>query len=490
MKKRIAAALLAGIIAAGMISTYTPADEIEWEEDPAEVTWMLWNVGGTVNEEGIQRVEDALNEITLPKINVEVDLQVIDMGTYLSQMPMQVSAGDKIDLVTTFPAGAGSFTAMRNAGQLMPLQDLLEENAPELLDLIPEKVLQATTVDGELYAVPVYTDYTNDFAWICKEQYLTEAGFSKDDIHNMDDITKVFEKVHELHPEMKMISSSAQDLGVCAGAMLTGISYDHLGTDLLAVMVDKDATKVVSYYETEEYKELSEKLHAWYEAGYIDQDVSTRTSNTVSDPTVFSFLLGGNDERTHGSERMAGESLVSVKLLNGYVTTGTVAIMDMAIPTSAREPEGAARLMNLCYTDKELKMLVSYGLEGENYHYAENGGLVENENSSYSPNTIGIFGNAFLCDLKESSIEDEYDPSKVDIENLKYSPLLGFNVNTDNISAEAAALSAVYNEYKGMVCTGVADEDTYQAFIDKLYSNGLQKYIDDVQSQLDAWLAQ
>ena len=65
--------------------------------------------------------------------------------------------------------------------------------------------------------------------------------------------------------------------------------------------------------------------------------------------------------------------------------------------------------MNLCYTDKELKMLVSYGLEGENYHYAENGGLVENENSSYSPNTIGIFGNAFLCDLKESSIEDEYD---------------------------------------------------------------------------------
>ena len=336
MKKQTAVTLFAGIIAACMIGTFTPAEEIEWEDDPAEVTWMLWNVGGTVNEEGIQKVEDALNEITLPKINVEVDLQVIDMGTYLSQMPMQVSAGDKIDLVTTFPAGAGSFTAMRNAGQLMPLRGLLEENAPEMLELIPERVLKATTVDDELYAVPVYTDYTNDFAWICKEQYLSEAGFSREDIHNMDDITKVFEKVHELHPEMKMISSSAQDLGVCAGAMLTGISYDHLGTDLLAVMVDKDATKVVSYYETEEYKELSEKLHSWFEAGYIDQDVSTRTSNAISDPTVFSFLLGGNDERTHGSERMAGEPLVSVKLMNGYVTTGTVAIMDMAIPTSAR----------------------------------------------------------------------------------------------------------------------------------------------------------
>ena len=34
------------------------------------------------------------------------------MGAYLSQMPMQVGAGDKIDLITTFPAGSGAFNTM------------------------------------------------------------------------------------------------------------------------------------------------------------------------------------------------------------------------------------------------------------------------------------------------------------------------------------------------------------------------------------------
>lgn len=488
-KKTMKVLAAAGIISIVM-SSMVPAQEIDWDEDPAEVTWMLWNVGGNVNEEGIQAVEDAVNEITLEKINVEVDLQVIDMGTYLSQMPMQVSAGDKIDLITTFPAGAGSFTAMQNAGQLIPLNDLLADWAPETLELFPEEVLKTTTVDGQIYAVPVFTDYTNDYAWICKEQYLKEAGFTIDDVKTGDDITKVFEKVYELHPEMKMISSGAQALGGAGLQCAGGISYDHLGTDLLAVMVDTDSTKVVSYYETDEFKEQYKLLREWYEAGYIDKDISTRDTDPTSDPSVFSFFLGGNLSRTRGSEQLAGEDLVSVIITNGYVTSSTVAIMNMAIPTSSKEPEAAARLLNLCYTDKDLKMLVSYGIEGVNYFYADNGGLVVNANSNYAPNTVGIFGNTLLTDPTEENVEIGYKFADIDINSLKYSPLLGFNVNLDNISAEAAALSAVYNEYKGQVCTGAGDEEVYQAFVDKLYANGMQKYIDDVQAQLDAWLAE
>ena len=63
---------------------------VDWDEDPAEVTWMLWNVGGTFSQEGLQAVEDAVNEITLEKINVHVNLEMLEMGTYMSQMPMQI----------------------------------------------------------------------------------------------------------------------------------------------------------------------------------------------------------------------------------------------------------------------------------------------------------------------------------------------------------------------------------------------------------------
>lgn len=468
----------------------TDEAEGEWDEDPAEVTWLMWNVGGNVNEEGIQKVEDALNEITLSKINVQVDLQILDMGTYMTQMPMQVSAGDKIDLVTTFPAGAGSFSSMLAAGQLKPLDDLMAEYGQETMALIPEMVSNAASADGTLYALPVLTDYTNDGYFKVRTSLLEEAGMTADDVKSFDDITTVFEKIYEKHPDLKMISSGAQNIANGSGSQLDGTSYDTLGTDILCVMVDRDAAKVASYFETEEYKNILAKLQSWYQAGYIDKDIATRTDDPISDITVASGFLGGNLLRVIGGDALAPEPMTSIKMVEGYISTSVVSIMNMAIPTCATEPEAAAKLMNLCYTDKDVKMLVSYGLEGENYTYAENGGLVVNAESNYAPNTVGIFGNVLLCDPTQQEVEAGYKMSDVDLNSLKYSPLLGFRINTDAISSEVAALNTVYEEYKGQVLTGLADDAAYQAFIDKLYANGLQTYIDEVQRQLDEWLAQ
>ena len=465
-------------------------EDVEWDEEPAQVTWMMWNVGGSFNEAGLQAVEDAINEITLKKINVQVDLQLLEMGTYLSQMPMQVGAGDKIDLISTFPAAAGAFNSMVNAGQLLPLDELLEEYAPETLETVPESVLKATTVDGQIYAIPVYTDNTNDLAWICRESYLTEAGFSIEDIKTVDDITKVFEKVYELHPDMKMISSGAKSIFGSAGVLLNGVTYDTLGTTVLGVMVDEDAAKVVSLYETDEFKDIAATLRDWYEKGYVDKDIMVREDDPTSDNTVFSFLLAGNKTRTRGSEALAGEPLASAIITEGCISTGTMTILTTAIPVCATEPEAAAALLNLCYTDKDLKMLVSYGIEGQNYEYAENGGISVKTDSSYAPNLTGIFGNVLLCDPTVSEVDMNYKMSDVDMDALNYSPLLGFSVDTDPISNEVSAISSVYTEYQGLVYCGLADEATYQEFIDKLYANGLQVYMDEVQRQLDEWMGE
>ena len=460
---------------------------VDWDEDPAEVTWMLWNVGGTYSQDGLQAVEDAVNEITLNKINVHVNLEMLEMGAYMSQMPMQVGAGDKIDLITTFPAGSGSFSNMVASGQLMPLNDLLTDYAPETYELVSGNILDATTVDGTVYAVPVYTDYTNDGYWICREAYLTEAGYTPEDIQSAEDITEAFASIYALHPDMKMVSSGSNSL--ISQPLINGTDYDSLGTELLAVMIDDDATKVVSLYESDAYKESYAILRDWYEKGYIDKDIMIREDDPLSDATVVSGFLGGNRARTTGSEELAGEPLVSVKMSEGCVTTSSVAIMTMGIPVSATEPEAAARLLNLCYTDKDLKMLVSYGIEGENYTYDQQGGVVVNSSSGYAPNTLGIFGNAMLCDPSAAEVKIGYNMNEIDQSKLKYSPLLGFFFDTEPVSAEAAALSNVFNEYKAQVTCGLADQATIDEFIQKLYDNGFQTYIGEAQRQLDEWLA-
>lgn len=463
---------------------------VDFDEEPAEVNWYLWNVGGSVSADGVQQVEDALNEITLKKINVKVHLVMMEMGEYLTNMAMQVSAGDKVDLITTFPAMSGSFTVMVNNHQLLDLNEYLDDYAPGIREVVPENVLQATTRDGALYGVPVYTDMTNDAYWLCRKAYLDEAGFTVDDIKDFKDLDKVYAKVHELHPEMTMISSGAKQLYGSAGALFTGATYDPLGTDIIAVMVDHEgAPKVVNIYETEEMKEVIQVLNEWYASGYINEDVAINDIDPFTDPKVFSGGLGGNKARTH-NDTLAGEPMARVKLSEGYVTTSSVAIMNMAIPVSATEPEAAARLMELCYTDKDVKMLVSYGVEGVHYTYAENGGVqVLPDNTSYSPNTLGIFGNVFLCDPSVDDVKIGYDMRTVDQSKLKYSPLLGFAIDTSNVANELAQVSSVVNEFSPKICCGLGTQEDYDAFIAKLYDSGLQTYLDEVQHQLDEWWA-
>lgn len=476
-------------------STYYDADGKAtyvdwWDEEAPEVNWYIWNVGGTVSADGVKAVQDAVNEITLKKINVKVNLQVLEMGNYMAQMAMQVSAGDKIDLMTTFPAGSASYTTMANGGQLTDLNTLLDDYAPEIKTTVGEKVLSATTMGDKLYAVPAYTDMTNDLYWECREAYLTEAGFKAEDIKSLDDITKVYEKVHELHPDMKMLTTAGKGLIGSSGSLINGTRYDYLGTKLAAVMTDTDSSKVVGIFETDEMKNTISTLNSWYQAGYIDKDAAINDVDPTSDKTVFSFVLGGNQARTHGNDGTAGEKLARVKLADGLITTSSVAIMDMAIPVSATEPEAAAALMNLCYTDKELKTLVSYGIEGTDYTVASDGGIVPVDGDTvYCPNALGIFGNAFLCAPTEEDMQNGYDMSKIDQSSLQYSPLLGFSIDTSNISTEAAQLSSVFEEYGPQIECGMADDATYQEFLTKLKDSGMDTYLSEIQKQLDDWLA-
>ena len=308
-------------------------------------------------------------------------------------------------------------------------------------------------------------------------------------IHDFNDITAAFEKVHEARPDMKMISTAGQNLIGSAGVLFTGHTYDSLGTNLAAVMVENDETKVVPLFETEEYKEMIHVLNDWYAAGYIDMDAPIREDAPTADTTVFSQFVAGNPTRTQTLDAVAGEPLTEVKLTEGCISTGVATIMTMAIPVSAKEPEGAARLMNLCYTDSDVKNLVSYGIEGTDYTMNEDGTISISDTALYSPNTVGTFGNQFLAYLTEEEASAGIDNSNVNPDEWYYSPLYGFSVDMNAVSTVNAQLQNVYGEFNPTISCGFGTDESYQQYLDKLYASGLQEYIDEIQRQLDDYLA-
>ena len=215
-----------------------------------------------------------------------------------------------------------------------------------------------------------------------------------------------------------------------------------------------------------------------------------REVDPTDDETVFGCFIQGNSSRTCKKVTNNGLELTSIKMAEGPVTTSSMAILTMAIPVNATEPEAAARLMNLTYTNTELKNIVSYGLEGEDYTLSDTGAVVITEQCTYAPNTNGLFGNVFNSYLTEAEMLSGLTRDASGQDELLYSPLLGFSVDTNPISNEVAQLSSVMEEYGKQVRCGIADETTYEQMIEKMYDCGLEAYLAEIQKQLDTWLEQ
>ena len=57
-----------------------PSGEVE------EIVFATWTINSPPSEEGLQAVEDAINEITVDKIGVKVDYQVYPVAEYFKKV--------------------------------------------------------------------------------------------------------------------------------------------------------------------------------------------------------------------------------------------------------------------------------------------------------------------------------------------------------------------------------------------------------------------
>ena len=60
---------------------------------------------------------EKVNEITESQINVHVDVQWVEAGSYGTQVTMMIQGGDDLDLMQFTPIPGGSYTSFLSAGQ-------------------------------------------------------------------------------------------------------------------------------------------------------------------------------------------------------------------------------------------------------------------------------------------------------------------------------------------------------------------------------------
>ena len=469
------------------------------EEDIAEIV-MAHFCASSINEQDIQLVEEAINEITEKKIATKVDILIFDVSTYAQQINLMVSAGERLDLLHTFYFGI-TFPGMQSANQLMPLNDLLEEYGQGILEVLKPEYLQTVAFDGQIYGVPLHKDQVSGVHYAMRTDILEELGLLEkaQAISSIEDVEEILEAVKQNTDLIPLHSGSATGSMHFSPVYLMGeFKEDSAGfakiiNDYIGVMYD-DPTKVVNLFETEEFKKSLEIVYEWSQKGYISQDaIATTDSNkeAVKNNIVFSFFYAA--EESTKALKDTGYDMTVVTIYNHPISTSMVNLIDWVIPVTSKEPEAAMKLLNLMYTDKEIIDLLNFGIEGVHYEVNENGTYGTIGDAALDPARYPLFAvvaNQYLLGVWETDSPDVRERSMEINDNAELCPLLGFAADVTDYGNQIAGITSAYNEYFSTLINGAGDlETTLADFNAKLDAAGIDEVVAEVQQQLDAWLA-
>lgn len=472
---------------------------ITWE-DMADVK-VVCMVTGTVPS-GAEAVENAINDITENEINTHVDLTYIESGAYTQQINLMMSSGEAIDLIVTAPAGPTSFNSMVSQGQLMDITETLETYAPNVCDNMG-KFLKATSIDGNIYGIPCNKAFVTNINIYMRTDVLEDLGLLET-AENMTTFTEYEQILSAVKESNKwnylagiVSNSNYSEIISVANSLLTEDrfedcgSFDNLGDSLYLVGVDSE-DKVYNFYGSEDYKKLCQRAKDWYDKGYIYTDSPTTqeiATSLIKSDAAFSFLAQTEVGSEAAVSITCGMDMTAVPVVQLPVTTSSVTKFVWAVPSSAREPEAAITFYNMAYSDSRIANLLAWGIEGVDYEVKDNGnaGYIEgNENPAYHTGDV-LWPNKLIILPWENEVASLRQEQVDARDNAEVSPYLGFVCDTTAFSTELGAVSNAIEEYKPMLNSGVASENTLDEFTKKLEASGIDKIVEEYQKQFDEW---
>lgn len=440
----------------------------------------------------VDSVEKAFNELTMEQLNMKVDLVPITMGTYFQQIQMLLSSDEPLDIVPVFSSNAGSYVA---SDYLEDMSPYLDNVASDITEIVGMEDISCCSIGDFIWGVPNMHERTNPICYVLRTDLLGESGFKAEDIKTSSDLTAVYEKVKEKHPDMIMYGGANSTL---EGANTT--IFDSLGGDNLGVLMNNGQdTKVSNWYESDEFLALAELLYEWNEKGFVSKDLATSTdsgSAMMRAGNLFSYTIFGKPNSKQETDALTGCDTTVIQVTPDVCYTATTSGIAYSITANSRNPEKAAELMNWVYKTEAANDLLNWGIEGKDYVINEEGTLeypenVNADNVGYHQDMGWGQLNQYNSHVWTGNDADIWDRYKEVRENAILSKAYGFTFDTAPVVNEIVALNAVKEEHVMSIVAGAVEpKAAIQKLNEALYNAGLQTVMDEKQRQFDAWLAE
>lgn len=346
-------------------------------EEPLTLTAHIhWNNGIVLNDDMIIPKEAArFTNITLKGTAspMETDsAQAFNLMITGKHLP-DIVGGDRVDINKYGLEGA-----------FMPLNDLIEEYAPDIqaaLEKYPDVKGAITAEDGNIYQIPfIYQSQTAE-AWFIRQDWLDAVG---------REMPTTVDELHDTLVAFIEQDANGNNKKDEIGYFMRQSSLDNRMTPLLSLFgvsdywhVNDDGSVSIASY-SQEYKEAVKMVSQWYAEGLIDPEIFTRDANVRE--MLFSENNGG---LTHDwIPSTSGYNRSTAKVVPGFHLVGMVPPADVngdvwevssrdrltgsgwAISSTNEHPEETMKYMNFWFTETGRRMS-TYGVEGVTYNMVD-----------------------------------------------------------------------------------------------------------------------
>jgi len=535
MKKRIISAMLACVMVMGSLAgcgnsesekqsstvssnvkestseVKTSEESVPKEEEREYVELVVYNYLNTQMQPGFEETMEVVNEYLKEKLNCTLDMHIYPtLNLYNETVSTIISSGAEFDMVLS-GATRVPFNTFASQNLYLPLEDYVDEYLPVTKSQVPEAAWDAFTLNGHLYAVPLFRDFATIWAYPYNVTLLEDLGLEfPESFSTFLDLCDFFYEVKAARDKKQPELANQPITRQVTAPKLLSVSFlyeDLISTNNLVVAnipgLESFAgmgsgEKVICPYFTEEYRALAKKVNQMVQDKVLPYDPVTFDEDNVLQQS--GILLGGWGQGVIFYDEDTNAPYYKSALAKADEATLTLSGLQgggYAISAKSEHVERCLEVIELIASDEYLATVLRFGPENVGWTDKDNDDVVELTDLNSKPASERYYYQWYgwnLGGLMSSKVPPNTPENFAELLNEVNSIAtpgsnLGFIVDTSSIVNEIAACNSVVSEYHNVLAYG-QNNDVDKAvddFVAKLKASGMEKILEEVQNQLDAW---
>lgn len=361
-------------------------ERIGWQPDPANLEWKQdtspIKLSYYVNFSwfGLNWDDDTARRVTKKTgVDLEMTKPVSDDGQKLNMM----IAGNQLPDIITLDRNDSSLQKMIDAGQVWALDDLIDQYAPKMREILPKEILNNyRSADGKTYR---FTTWVQGEAWqhaareynqligtnqpvlSVRKDYYEEIGSPQ--IKTQKDFVAALEKMHANHPDK--IAFYPADNAVSASTLALNASMGNLGMQFgMSNNMTNQGGQIRWQARSAEFKNTISFLHELYTKSLLTKDpfIDSKDVNNskITRGEVISYSWVISDAEKVPQDNPNTQYII-VGPLDTYKQSRTGAgWLATVISKKSSDPARAIRFLEyLCSVEGHQD--VSWGIQGDYY---------------------------------------------------------------------------------------------------------------------------